>query len=50
MEIKEPNRATRRFTQKLIAGFTEEFYEHFMRGWETRMNHYLETGEALRAA
>ena len=31
-----------------VAGFTEEFYEGFMREWETRMNHYLKTGAALR--
>ena len=35
---------------KFVAGFTEEFYEGFMREWETRMNHYLKTGEALRGA
>lgn len=33
-----------------VAGFTEEYYERFMREWETQMNHYLTTGEALRAA
>ena len=33
-----------------VATFTEGFYEKFMREWETQMNHYLETGEALRAA
>lgn len=32
-----------------VAGFTEEFYDGFMRDWETRMNHYLKTGAALRA-
>ncbi len=26
----------------------DEFYEGFMREWETRMNHYLKTGTALR--
>jgi hypothetical protein len=31
-----------------VAGFTDEFYESFMREWETRMNHYLRTGETLR--
>lgn len=31
-----------------VAGFTEEFYDGFMREWETRMNHYLKTGTALR--
>jgi hypothetical protein len=31
-----------------VAGFTEELYEVFMRDWETRLNHYLRTGEALR--
>jgi len=33
-----------------VAGFTEEFYEVFMREWETRMNHYLVTGQVLKAA
>ena len=33
-----------------VAGFTEDFYERFMREWETQMNHYLRTGEALKAA
>jgi hypothetical protein len=33
-----------------VAGFTEEFYERFMRDWESRMNHYLVTGEVLRPA
>lgn len=58
MEIRKPNRATRTFTQKLVgpqgdsfvAGFTEEFYAGFMKEWETRMNHYLKTGERLRTA
>jgi hypothetical protein len=31
-----------------VAGFTKEFYDGFMREWETRMNHYLNTGAALR--
>jgi hypothetical protein len=31
-----------------VAGFTEAFYDGFMRDWETRMNHYLKTGAALR--
>lgn len=33
-----------------VAGFTEEFYQGFMRDWESRMNHYLATGEILRSA
>ena len=33
-----------------VANFTEAFYEKFMRAWETQMNHYLETGEAMKAA
>lgn len=33
-----------------VAGFTDGFYEGFMRKWETRMNHYLRTGETLRTA
>ena len=31
-----------------VAGFTEAFYDGFMREWETRMNHYLKTGTAFR--
>jgi hypothetical protein len=33
-----------------VANFTEAFYEKFMREWETQINHYLVTGEALKAA
>lgn len=33
---------------RLIAGFTEEYYERFMRDRETRLNHCLSTGEMLR--
>ncbi|HEX4955263.1 MAG TPA: hypothetical protein VF017_17885 [Thermoanaerobaculia bacterium] len=29
---------------ELVAGFTEEYYGHFMRDWEARMNHFLSTG------
>ncbi len=32
-----------------LASFTTEWYENFMRGWETAMNHYLKTGELLAA-
>jgi hypothetical protein len=32
-----------------VAGFTEEFYDRFMREWESRLNHYLATGERLPA-
>jgi hypothetical protein len=32
-----------------VTGFTEDFYLEFMREWETRMNHYLKTGERLAA-
>ena len=28
-----------------LEGFTSQWYEKFMRVWETQMNHYLETGE-----
>ncbi len=31
-----------------VASFSEAFYDGFMREWETRMNHYLKTGAALR--
>jgi hypothetical protein len=29
--------------------FTEQWYENFMQGWESAMNHYLKTGEMLAA-
>jgi hypothetical protein len=35
--------------EDFVAGFTEDFYREFMREWETRMNHYLKTGERLAA-
>ncbi|MFA6955934.1 MAG: hypothetical protein WC538_08690 [Thermoanaerobaculia bacterium] len=31
-----------------VDGFTEEFYETFMKEWEASMNHYLTTGEMRR--
>ena len=31
-----------------IAGFTAEYYVQFMREWESRLNHYLKHGTALR--
>lgn len=31
-----------------VAGFTESHYTKFMQDWESRMNHYLRTGHALR--
>ena len=31
-----------------IASFTTEFYVQFMREWESRLNHYLKHGTALR--
>jgi hypothetical protein len=34
----------------LVASFTEEHYRQFMRDWETRINHYLAHGTALRTA
>ena len=33
-----------------VASFTEEHYQQFMREWETRINHYLTHGTALRTA
>lgn len=33
-----------------VRGFTEAHYEQFMRDWESRLNHYLTTGERLRLA
>jgi len=32
----------------LVASFTESHYAKFMQDWESRMNHYLRTGQALR--
>ena len=32
-----------------IASFTEEHYREFMQDWETRINHYLSTGNILRS-
>jgi hypothetical protein len=31
-----------------VRGFTEAYYEQFMRDWEARLNHYLATGDKLR--
>jgi hypothetical protein len=33
-----------------VASFTEDFYRRFMQDWEARLDHYLRTGSALRAA
>ncbi len=33
-----------------VANFTASFYEGFMKEWENKMNHYLATGKALKAA
>jgi hypothetical protein len=35
---------------EFVAGFTDAFYGQFMRDWESRLNHYLLHGSALRAA
>lgn len=32
-----------------VESFTEAFYDKFMQDWESRMNHYLKEGTALRA-
>jgi hypothetical protein len=32
-----------------ISSFTAEYYVQFMREWESRMNHYLKHGTALRS-
>jgi len=32
-----------------VAGFTEDYYRQFMQDWESRINHYLLHGSALRA-
>jgi hypothetical protein len=33
---------------RFVEGFTEAFYREFMEEWESRMNHYLAQGTALR--
>jgi hypothetical protein len=33
---------------EFVDAFTEEYYRQFMRDWESRLNHYLVTGEMLR--
>jgi hypothetical protein len=33
-----------------VDDFTEEYYRRFMQDWESRLNHYLCTGEMLRSA
>jgi hypothetical protein len=33
-----------------VDGFTDEHYREFMRDWESRLNHYLVTGEMLHGA
>ena len=32
---------------RFVDQFTQEFYEGFMQAWESRLNHYLRTGQAL---
>lgn len=34
---------------EVVAGFTEAHYTAFMQNWERRLNHYLRTGQSLRA-
>ncbi len=34
----------------VVASFTEDYFREFMQNWESRMNHYLRHGTALRAA
>jgi hypothetical protein len=34
---------------ELIGGFSKDFYADFMRDWESRLNHYLATGDAAVA-
>ncbi len=33
-----------------LASFTAEYYVQFMREWESRMNHFLKHGKALRSS
>ena len=32
---------------KLVASFTDEYYQGFMQDWEARLNHFLKHGSAL---
>lgn len=32
---------------EFIGGFTEDWYRRFMQGWETVLNHFLETGRKM---
>jgi hypothetical protein len=32
---------------ELVAKFTAEYYQKFMRAWETALNHFLTTGRLL---
>lgn len=34
----------------LVDGFTADFYLQFMKNWESRLSHYLRTGQAWRDA
>jgi hypothetical protein len=34
---------------RFVAEFTEAYYAKFMQEWESRMNHYLRTGQALQS-
>jgi len=35
---------------RFVAAFTDDFYRQFMQDWESRINHYLRHGTALRVA
>ncbi len=35
---------------EFVAAFTEDYYRQFMQDWERRINHYLQTGQMLKAA
>ncbi len=56
--IKEGSEATITYTHtslgpkgdRFVGSFTEEYYQHFMRDWEDRINHYLIHGSILQAA
>lgn len=46
-DIRYQHTALSMVGEAVVAGFTEEHFAGFMRQWERRLNHYLETGAML---
>jgi len=44
-----PHTSLGRDGDAFVASFTADFYRRFMQDWESRINHYLREGSALRA-